>query len=216
MEIPSKVIVFFFLVLTTILSIITLIFSFTQVNDITNGKYYKGGCDSGPVPYRAISTVNGKEIAYFQCGWSLTRSFVRCLLQFLIVITIVILFILYAKKKKSQFLILLVFLLLLGFAEFYSFGADASALKGSYDFCNNDSTLSIPGKECQFGRYYGTLAFNIATTISVCFVSIFTFIKRNKLFDDHNAHHQQFDKEIKGYANPSTRLSKGNEAYSSI
>ncbi|KAN0008601.1 hypothetical protein ACTFIU_009326 [Dictyostelium citrinum] len=227
MGIPTRVIVIFFLILTvlsqqlksiSILSILALIFSFTQVTDSTNGTYLTGGCDTGLVPYRAISTVDGKEIAYFQCGWTLTRSFVRCLLQFLIVITIVLLFVLYAKKKKAQFLILLVVLLLLGVAGFYSFIADASSLKNSYDYCTNDSTLSIVGKECQFSRYYGTLAFNIITTFSVCFISIFTFIKRNKLFEDHHHHkHEQFDKESKPTPDSSTPLStKGNEAYSSI
>ncbi|KAN0033635.1 hypothetical protein ACTFIV_000097 [Dictyostelium citrinum] len=217
MGIPTRVIVIFFLILTVILSILTLIFSFTQVTDSTNGTYVIGGCDTGLVPYRAISTVDGKEIAYFQCGWTLTRSFVRCLLQFLIVITIVLLFVLYAKKKKAQFLILLVVLLLLGVAGFYSFIADASSLKNSYDYCTNDSTLSIVGKECQFSRYYGTLAFNIITTFSVCFISIFTFIKRNKLFEDHHQKHEQFDKESKPTPDSSTPLStKGNEAYSSI
>ncbi|KAM9960186.1 hypothetical protein ACTFIW_009312 [Dictyostelium discoideum] len=219
MGIPSKVIVIFFLILTAILSILTLIFSFTQVTDSTNGVYVTGGCDTGVVPYRAISTVDGKEIAYFQCGWSLTRSFVRILLQFLIVIVIILLFVLFAKKKKAQFLILLVILLLLGAAGFYSFGGDASSLRNSYNYCDNDSTLSIVGKECQFGRYYGTLAFNILTTFSVCFISIFTLIKRNKLFDhhDHHHHHEQFDKEPKPIPNSSTPLStKGNEAFSSI
>ncbi|KAM9987392.1 hypothetical protein ACTFIZ_005447 [Dictyostelium cf. discoideum] len=219
MGIPSKVIVIFFLILTAILSILTLIFSFTQVTDSTNGVYKTGSCSEGLVPYRAISTVDGNEVAYFQCGWTITRSFVRILLQFLIVIVIILLFVLYAKKKKTQFLILLVVLFLLGVAGFYSFGADASSLRNSYDYCTNDSTLSIVGKECQFSRYYGTLAFNILTTFSVCFISIFTLIKRNKLFDNHHHHnkHEQFDKEPKPTPNSSTPLStKGNEAFSSI
>ncbi|KAN0030225.1 hypothetical protein ACTA71_009986 [Dictyostelium dimigraforme] len=203
-----------------VLSILTLIFSFTQVTDSTNGTYKTGSCETGLVPYRAISTVDGKEIAYFECGWTLTRSFIRCLLQFLIVITIIILFVLYAKKKRSQFLILLITLLLLGGAGFYSFISDASALKSSYDYCNNDSTFYVVGKELQFGRFYGTLALNVLTTFSVFFISIFAFTKRNKLFDvrDHPQDiHQQFDigsKQITDPKNP--LLIKGNEAYGSI
>ncbi|KAM9987394.1 hypothetical protein ACTFIZ_005449 [Dictyostelium cf. discoideum] len=188
MSLVLKSIFFIFLILVTALSIFTLIFSFTQIKDSTNGIYLKGSCSEGLVPYRAISTVDGKEVAYFQCGWTITRSFVRILLQFLIVITIIILFVFYTKKNKSKFLFCNLTLLLLGVAGFYSFGADASSLRNSYDYCDNDSTLFIVGKECQFGRFLGTLAFNILTTFSVCFISIFIFIKRNKLFDDYHHH----------------------------
>ncbi|KAM9960188.1 hypothetical protein ACTFIW_009314 [Dictyostelium discoideum] len=186
MILAIRSIFFFFSILVVVLSIFTLIFSFTQIKDSTNGILLKGGCSDGLEPFRAISTIDGEEVAYFQCGWTLTRSFVRILLQFLILIAIILMVVFYTKKYKSKVLFCNLALLLLGVAGFYSFIADASSLRKSYNYCGNDNIVSIPGKECQFSRFFGTLAFNILTTFSVCLIPVFIFIKRNKLFDDHN------------------------------
>ncbi|KAM9983427.1 hypothetical protein ACTFIY_000152 [Dictyostelium cf. discoideum] len=176
---------------------------------LSNSSYpsFSGSCSDGVVPYRAISTVDGKEIAYFQCGWTLTRSFVRILLQFLILIAMILLVVFYTKKNNSKFLFCNLALLFLGVAGFYSFIADASSLKNSYDYCDNDSELSIPGKECQFGRFFGTLTFNILTTFSVCFISIFIFIKRKKLLDHHNNYSSSTSSSSKVQSDKSRPLS---------
>ncbi|KAN0033634.1 hypothetical protein ACTFIV_000096 [Dictyostelium citrinum] len=180
------------LVLTIILVIAVLGFSFTQARTSTNGSVSESLCSQEGV-VTPIRIESGST--YAMCPWSEKQSAIRILIDALGLIAIICLIVFMFKAKRFSYIFAIVILFIIGGFGGYSSVIDGLAIKNTKSYCDNTSfDVVLEDSQCQLKYFYGTVALNFGSSLFMLLSSILALKYRSRIFNgDHHHHHHHHD-----------------------
>ncbi|KAN0008600.1 hypothetical protein ACTFIU_009325 [Dictyostelium citrinum] len=181
------------LVLTIILAIAVLGFSFTQARISTNGSLSESLCSEQGV-VTPIRIESGST--YAMCPWSEKQSAIRILIDALGFIAIICLIVFMFKAKRFSYIFAIVILFVIGGFGGYSSVIDGLAIKNTKSYCDKTSfDVVLEGSQCQLKYFYGTVALNFGSSLFMLLSSILALKYRSRIFngDHHHHHHHDHD-----------------------
>ncbi|KAM9983425.1 hypothetical protein ACTFIY_000150 [Dictyostelium cf. discoideum] len=175
------------LLLSIILAIAVLGFSFTQARFSTNGSLSDSLCSEQSV-VTPIRIDSGST--YAMCPWSEKQSAIRILIDSLGFINLICLIVFVFKAKRFSFIFAIVLLFVIGGFGGYSSVIDGLTIKNTKSYCDNTNfDIFLEGSQCQLKYFYGTIALNFGSSLFMLLSSILALKYRSRIFNGDNHHH---------------------------